>query len=144
MTGVTSGRQFTFGRFGVRHLDHEIAGAVDRQAVARAEQHGHRLLLDDRRADDAGAGGQIRARLDGRLEPAALVVPDRPGLFHRARGIADASRARRPFRRASGGASGDAEGGGQDRPIRLYVAVEALIFRFESPPCLRRIEGAFG
>ena len=127
-------RRNAHGRVIGRNFDHEVAGGIDRQAIARPQQHRGRSLLDDGGPGNAVTHAEVGAVVDGGFEPAMLVVPDRSESVGLARALAGAcfysSGLGRP-RRSSGR---DTQRCSHDHAIRLNVTIEALILRLECAP----------
>ena len=67
------------GAPGFGDVDHEVAGAIDAKMITRSDQHGRCVLFDDRRAGAGAAPGVPGSRtvMDGRIQPAMAIVPDR-------------------------------------------------------------------
>ena len=109
--------------------DHEVADVVDLDRRARPDQHGCRLLLDQKRTARRHSTLKVRTEKDRRVEPAVLTVPYL-AVLGRTGGAADPG-LRGGRDRPGRGSRHDSGRGKHDGAVCLDVAVEPLILLLE-------------
>src|SRR5689334_22560273 len=121
-------------------MDQEVVARIDLEPVARSDEGGGGVLLDQQRAVEGAARPEVDAIIDRHLLPAARGIdPDLAALAGPGRcRLGRARGGRRPVEEA---AADDAQRRDGDAPARLDVAEQALVLGLEGLARGRRVEG---